>query len=101
MPKPHFPSHGGPHIPAWSNQPTHSPSVGNSKKAESVVSESRRQRELQAEVERLRQELEVARQPWRLFSSHPGAGNHTMVWTALALCGVGMLFALFAILNHG
>ena len=101
MPKPHFPAHGGPYLPAWSGLEPATQQAGNSKKAESIAPESRRQQELQAEVERLRQELQIARQPRRWFSSHAGTANQAMVWAALGLCGFGLLFALFAILNHG
>ena len=100
MPKPHFPSHGGPHLPAYTGPTAQTHRSANRDKA-IPAPDPRQQRELQAEVERLRMELEVARQPRRWFASHTGTANQTMVWAALALCGFVMLFALYAILNHG
>ncbi len=72
-------------------------------------------RELEAEVARLQRELERVSPE----SARPASAPHNnarpdipayfyrpdaprfMVWVALGLCGVGLLFALFALARHG
>jgi hypothetical protein len=69
--------------------------------------ERRTQQALEAEVQRLRQELAQARsappaaKPTHGLTARGGMTSSNMIWVALALCGAGLLFALLAILHHG
>jgi hypothetical protein len=109
MPKSHFPPRGGPHPPVWASG-ARSLSERNAG-AEPDPPRARTEKELsgrrdlEAEVRRLRQELTQVR---KTQADRPspgpearGAATSGMIWVALALCGLGLAFALLAVLNHG
>jgi hypothetical protein len=57
--------------------------------------------ERMAEVERLKQELAHAREGLSDGSGRRSIGGSTMMWMALMLCGLGLAFAVIAVLRHG
>lgn len=52
-----------------------------------------------AEIERLRTDIAAARSHCDEGRQHMAASP--MVWAALSICGIGLLFAIFAIVHHG
>lgn len=108
MPKSHFPPRGGPHPPAWASgahRPTERGSGVEPNPPRLPEQGFPHQRALEAEVQRLRQELARAQsaQGENLSPAPAARGTATngMIWVALALCGLGLVFALLAILHHG
>jgi hypothetical protein len=88
MPRSHFPVRGGAYVHGR-------PSAGGS--ADGV--ECERCREMAAEIERLRNEL--ARPRHGAEGAAPSRPAPAMLWAAIAICAVGLLFALAAVLRHG
>ena len=88
MPRPHFPVRGGAHA-----QPRYA-GVGST----DVAAVCEGCKEKNAELERVRQELSHARSKDGAARRFAGPG---MMWMALGVCGIGLLFALAAILHHG
>ena len=88
MPRPHYPASGGARMPYVNHRAAPGPGAGDCAGC----------RELTAEVARLRGELSRNQKsggPGFLGTSLP------MVWAALGVCGVGLLFALLALVRHG
>ena len=87
MPRPHFPPHGGHHPAscAQGTRPAAGATAGGSGAGPNVHA-------LEAEVARLKRELQSARK-------HGSGKSH--VWMALATLGAGLLFAVLAILHRG
>lgn len=98
MPKPHYPSHGRPGPRGWM------PPQGEARLYEDAqAAEPRSPQELKSEIERLRRELhEVNQQERQSQNLAPEAMTSVrMVWLALAFCGAGLVFALYALYRHG
>ncbi|HZP80973.1 MAG TPA: hypothetical protein VFB21_04990 [Chthonomonadaceae bacterium] len=108
MPKSHFPLRGGPHPPVWASGAGRlsERNAGAEPSAARILGQELLDRHaLEAEVQRLRQELARVR---KAQADRPspgpaarGAATSGMIWVALALCGLGLAFALLAVLNHG
>ena len=97
MPRPHYPSQGGPRRPAHSPAPLSDALQSHASLRPSAVTE-RDSQALTAEIERLRRELaQVRARP----AAPDSADFHRSLWIALALCGGSLLFALIAILRRG
>ncbi|HZO87646.1 MAG TPA: hypothetical protein VFB38_04845 [Chthonomonadaceae bacterium] len=110
MPRPHFPARGGPFSPAWAHDPQtdapRSASRNGSPHSEAEEPKSASYQALEAEIQRLRQELARVQSRSRLTGEGTGAAPRgptapAMLWVALAVSGAGLLFALLAILYHG
>jgi hypothetical protein len=94
MPKPLHSSRGGPQPVAWQAGPAR-PSQPSDTGMDAAT-----RRALEAEIERLRQELAYLRsnQPHKplLWCGKP----FPMTWVAIALCSASLLFAIVAIIYH-
>jgi len=87
MPRPHFPPRGGSRIPQQAVRGADGLDICPGCKDKT------------AEIERLRADIAAAmsvrEEGRRRMAASP------MVWAALGICGVGLLFAIFAIVHHG
>jgi len=90
MPRPHFPVQGGAHAQPRHGVAMSSDSTGSCDKC----------REKAAEIDRLRQQLAHARNG-DSAGVRPRLAAAGMVWMALGICGIGLLFALAAVMRHG
>lgn len=96
MPKSHFPVRGGPQPSAWTSRPF-APSKENDAPVGATMPQGKPSlHSLEAENQRLKQELERVRKSEPAGISSPPASHH-MVWIACALCGAAFLFALAAL----
>jgi hypothetical protein len=89
MPRPHFPARGGARLPQYGN------SASSSDRQETCQG----CKEKAAEIARLRNDINASKsvreEGRRRMIASP------MLWAALGICGVGLLFAIFAIVRHG
>lgn len=90
MPRSHYPIKGGAQVQFRS---------GGAGRAADDTGGCAQCRNSAAEIERLQQQVS------RLKSNTEGGGGarmpgHAMMWAALGICGIGLLFAIAAILRH-
>lgn len=88
MPRPNIPVRGGPHAPQTSG------------KASDSGSGCSRCRELSAELEKVKQQAAKGGRGGSAAGFPLRGSPSLMVWTVLGACGMGLLFALLALIRH-
>lgn len=96
MPKPNLPPHAGPYQPAYNHSSGNSASAnGDSSAAQPIMDQKQ---SVPPHAPTISQNHQDERESiFVKYASNPAR----MVWAALAFLGLGLIFAIYAIIHHG